>query len=82
MVEVISKSTATRDEKYKFKIYKKEGIKYYLLVYSNELKAKVYKLQGDEYMKVGDFSLETYEFDDLKCKVSIDFASVFEKFRK
>jgi len=82
VVEVISKSTATRDEKYKFEIYKKEGVKYYVLVYPNELKAKIYQLKGSEYIKVGDFSLETYDFDDLECKASIDFESVFEKFRK
>jgi len=81
VVEVISKSTAIRDEKYKFEIYKKEGVKYYILVYPNELIAKVYKLQEGQYIKVGDFSLETYEFDDLICKASIDFKSVFEKFR-
>jgi len=82
VVEVISKSTAIRDEKYKFEIYKKEGVKYYILVYPNELIAKVYKLQEGQYIKVGDFSLETYEFDDLTCNASIDFKSVFEKFRK
>jgi len=82
VVEVISKSTAIRDEKYKFEIYKKEGVKYYILVYPNELIAKVYKLQEGQYIKVSDFSLETYEFDDLACKASINFKSVFEKFRK
>ena len=82
VVEVISKSTATRDEKYKFEIYKKEGVKYYVLVYPDDLKAKIYQLKGSEYIKVGDFSLETYDFDDLECKASIDFESVFEKFRK
>ena len=82
VVEIISKSTAKRDEKYKFEIYKEERVPYYILVYPNDLKAKIYKLEGNEYIKQGDFSLEKYEFNDLECKASIDFEAVFEKFRK
>jgi len=82
VVEIISKSTAKRDEKYKFDLYKKEGVPYYVLVYPNALKAKIYKLVGSEYIKQGDFSLETYQFDDLACQASINFQAVFEKFRK
>jgi len=81
VVEVISKSTAKRDEKYKFEIYKEECVPYYVLVYPNDLKAKIYKLQENEYIKQGDFSLETYAFTDLECHASIDFEAVFEKFR-
>jgi len=82
VVEIISKSTAKRDEKYKFEIYKEELVPYYILVYPNELKAKIYKLENNEYIIQGDFSLEEYEFNDLECKASIDFEAVFEKFRK
>ena len=82
VVEIISKSTAKRDEKYKFEIYKDERVPYYIIVYPNDLKAKIYKLQGNEYIKEGDFSLESYYFDDLSCKASINFSDVFEKFRK
>jgi Uma2 family endonuclease len=81
IVEVISKSTAKRDEKYKFEIYKNEKVLYYVLVYPNELRAKIYKLKEDNYVKEGDFSFEEYTFEDLKCKASIDFSTVFEKFR-
>lgn len=81
VVEIISKSTAKRDEKYKFEIYKDERVPYYVLVYPNDLKAKIYKLQGNEYIKEGDFSLERYEFNDLACSASIDFEAVFAKFR-
>ncbi len=82
VVEIISKSTAKRDEKYKFEIYKEERVPYYILVYPNDLKAKIYRLEKDEYIKQGDFSLEKYEFRDLECTASIDFEAVFEKFRK
>ena len=82
VVEIISKSTAKRDEQYKFEIYKEERVPYYVLVYPNDLKAKIYKLQENNYIKEGDFSLETYDFKDLECQATINFESVFEKFRK
>jgi len=82
IVEVISKSTAKRDEVHKFKIYEEEKVKYYVIVYPNDLKAKVYRLEGNNYTKEGDFSLETYDFEETTCKASVNFANVFERFRK
>ena len=81
IVEVISKSTALRDEKYKFEIYEKEKVKYYILVYPDDLVAKVYKLDGRRYDKQGVFASESYEFDQTICKVSIDFSQVFKRYR-
>ena len=82
IVEVISKSTAKRDETYKFETYEKEKVKYYIIVYPDDLKAKVYKLKDGKYDKQGDFSKESYEFEETLCKASIDFAKVFKRFRK
>lgn len=82
IVEVISKSTALRDEKYKFDIYEKEKVKYYILVYPDDLVAKVYKLNGNRYDKQGVFATESYEFDETICKVGLDFSKVFKRYRK
>ena len=82
IVEVISKSTAKRDEQTKFKLYQEEGVKYYIIVYPKDLKAKVYKLENGRYLKVGDFLTESYTFDESSCKASVDFGAVFERFRK
>jgi Uma2 family endonuclease len=82
IVEVISKTTAKRDEKTKFEIYEKEKVKYYILVYPDDLKAKVYRLIDGAYDKQGDFSKERYDFTDTLCPISIDFAKVFKRFRK
>lgn len=82
IVEVISKSTAKRDENYKFETYEKEKVKYYVLVYPDDLKAKVYKLKDSKYDKQGDFSKEGYEFEDTLCKAYVDFGKVFKRFRK
>lgn len=82
IVEVISKSTAKRDENYKFELYEKEKVKYYIIVYPKDLKAKVYKLQNAKYEKQGDFSQESYAFEETLCKAKVDFAKVFKRFRK
>ncbi|MEA1955335.1 MAG: Uma2 family endonuclease, partial [Campylobacterota bacterium] len=82
IVEVISKSTAKRDENYKFDTYEKEKVKYYVIVYPDDLKAKVYKLENSKYDKQGDFSKEGYEFEDASCEAYVDFGKVFKRFRK
>lgn len=82
VVEILSPSTAKKDETVKFDIYEEEGVQYYILVYPDDLRAKVYSLKDGKYIKVGDFTHEMLRFDDLKCDVSLDFANVFRKFRK
>jgi Uma2 family endonuclease len=81
IVEVISKSTAKRDEKTKFKLYEEEKVQYYIIVYPKDLKAKIYRLENGKYTKEGDFLTERYDFEETTCKASINFNSVFERFR-
>ena len=81
IVEIISKSTAKRDEKYKFEIYEKEKVNYYILVYPDDLRAKVYKLKDSKYDKEGDFLQERYDFEETTCHISLDFERVFKRFR-
>lgn len=82
VVEVVSKTTARKDEVYKFSIYGSEKVKYYILIYPDDLIAKVYKLDGKEYNKVSDFGVESYTFDETMCKVSLDFKKLFARFRR
>jgi len=82
VVEVISKSTAKQDEIFKFQLYEQEKVKYYILVYPDDLYAKIYKLDGKKYDKQGDFNLESYEFDQTTCHVSLDFEQIFKRFRR
>ena len=82
IVEVISPSTAKNDEGYKFQKYESEKVKYYIIVYPNELYAKVYKLKEGKYDKQGDFSKENYVFEETFCQASVDFDKVFKRFRK
>ncbi|NPA11421.1 MAG: Uma2 family endonuclease [Epsilonproteobacteria bacterium] len=81
VVEVISKTTAKRDEKIKFEIYEKEKVPYYILAYPDFLKARVFKHNGKHFEKMGNFTNETIELD-TKCKTKIDFNEVFKRFRK
>lgn len=81
VIEIISKSTAKRDEKYKFEIYEKEKVGYYILVYPDDLRAKVYKLKGSHFDKEGDYLQEAYHFEETTCGVRLDFGKVFKRFR-
>lgn len=63
-------------------MYEVEKVKYYIIVYPDDLVAKVYKLDAKEYDKQGDFSEEEYELLYTKCGVKIDFKRVFKRFRK
>jgi len=78
--EIISPSTARRDEEIKFKIYEEEGVEFYGLVYINDLKAKIYKNINGKFKKIGDFSKEV--FDSGICGIKVDFENVFRKLRK
>jgi len=83
IVEVISPSTAKRDEKTKFKLYQEEKVKYYIIIYPTDLKAKVYRLNEQGlYTKEGDYLTEGYDFTHNACSASIDFGKVFEQFRE
>ena len=78
--EVISPSTARRDEVYKFKIYEEEGVKFLGLVYPNDLVAKIYKNENGKFQKIGDFTNEKFDFEI--CGIKVDFDNVFKKLRK
>jgi Uma2 family endonuclease len=82
VAEVVSPSSARRDEKTKFELYEKEGVPYYLLVYPNDLKAKAYELKEGRFVKLGDFTHETHRFEWSDCLMAIDFDRVFRRFRK
>ena len=75
--EVVSKGSIKRDEILKFELYKREGVKYYGIVYPNEKRVRVYKLVNGEYIKVLDIKDEILKIEDLSCKIEIDFSKVW-----
>ncbi len=82
IIEVISKSTAKRDEKTKFQLYQEERVPYYIIVYPSDLKAKIYHLGNNGYIKEGDFSQEAYHFETTQCATFINFGNIFKRFRR
>ncbi|WP_353661170.1 Uma2 family endonuclease [Hydrogenimonas sp. SS33] len=82
VIEIVSPSTAKLDERIKYHLYEAEKVPYYIQVYPEDLKAKVYRLENGKFSKVGDFTKETMRFNGLDCEVELDFAEVFRKFRK
>ncbi|WP_456380695.1 Uma2 family endonuclease [Hydrogenimonas sp.] len=79
--EIFGLSTADRDENLKYAIYEREGVKYYILVYPEELTAKVFENREDGFEKVGDYTMETLDFTDVSCPVTFDFDKLFSRFR-
>jgi Uma2 family endonuclease len=77
--EVISTSTAQRDEQLKFQIYEKEGVGYYILVYPSQTVAKVYKLVNGQFQKAGDFDTGIYQFEAGDCRVQFDFRKIWRR---
>ena len=79
IVEIISSSTKRVDEEIKFNLYEAEGVKYYILVYPEELLARVYKLEDDKYKDLGEYKEEKLEFSDIGCALNLDFGAVFNR---
>ena len=77
VIEVVSPTSAKRDEILKSDLYKHEGVPYYILVYPDNKKAKVYELIDYEYRKIGDFGDETYKFETDKCSINFEFGLIW-----
>jgi len=79
LFEVISPTSAKRDEILKFELYQNEGIPYYILVYPDIKKAKLYQLIDYKYRKIGDFTDERYNFELEECAIDFDFGFIWRK---
>ncbi len=75
--EVISPSTAKRDERQKFELYEQEGVLYYILVYPKMRVAKMYRLYKGRLIKEGDFENEQHPFEVKGCQKDFDFSKIW-----
>jgi len=74
VIEIISPSSAQRDEKIKFDIYEREKVDYYVLVYPDFKKVKIYKNEkGFDKVYEGDGK---FKFE--LCDIEIDFKKAFK----
>lgn len=79
--EVVSPSTAKRDEGLKLREYEEEGVGYYVLVYPDSLLATIYRHTGERFQKAADCTTEHFGFEGLECPVGLDFDALFRRFR-
>ena len=77
VVEVVSASSARRDEELKFELYQREGVPFYLLVYPEKALAKIFRLADGRFTKLGDFHTERATLPIRGCDVTLDFASIW-----
>ncbi len=77
-IEIISESTAGKYEEIKFKLYEKEKVEYYVLVYPEFEKVKIYKLDNKSDDKVYERN-KKFKFD--LYEIEIDFGKIFKKRR-
>ena len=76
--EVISKSTAFKDEKIKFDLYKEEGVDFYVLVYPDIKKVRAFRLEDGEYKKFFDGDEGILELEICDCPVKLDVKRFFD----
>jgi Uma2 family endonuclease len=75
--EILSKSTAHKDLNTKFKLYEKEGVNYYIIVFPDDSVAKVYELKNGKYQKLLDATDEKVDFIIKNCSINFDFARIW-----
>jgi len=82
VVEVVSSSSARRDEVTKFELYARERVPYYLLAYPGDRKVRLYRLEEGRFRKEGDFTDEQYRFEWDDCSMEVDFRRIFSRLRR
>ena len=71
--EILSKSTASKDQNLKYKLYEAEAVQYYIIVNPDDKVAKAYELKNGKYIKICDASDETVNFDIKNCENTLNF---------
>jgi len=75
--EVLSKSTALKDQNTKFSLYEREGVKYYVIVNAEDRSAKIFVLHEGRYIKLCDVGTESVDFDLGACGIHFDFSLIW-----
>ena len=76
--EILSKSSAQKDQNTKYEIYEREGVKYYVIVDPWDQVAKVFELVSGRYQKLIDVENEKVGFDLGPCGVQLDFGNIWK----
>jgi Uma2 family endonuclease len=76
--EILSRSSAHKDQKTKYELYEQEGVNYYVMVDPTDRVAKIYGLVSGKYKKLIDTEDEIVTFDLESCSIELDFARIFK----
>lgn len=74
--EILSPLTSKKDRVTKFRIYEREGVRYYCIVDPDNHVVKIYRLEQGSYVKQADASRESHELDLGECSIDFDFAKI------
>ena len=64
-------------EQLKFELYQREGVPYYVLVYSEQKTARVYGLVDGKYRKIGDLINKATHVSLNDCQFNFDFGKIW-----
>lgn len=77
IVEILSPSTARKDEGLKFHLYESEGVIWYLIVNPAESLVKIYENIEGRFVKRLDATDESFDFTRLPCNLKVDFSRLW-----
>jgi Uma2 family endonuclease len=79
--EILSPKTIDKDRVNKFRIYEKQGVKYYVIIDPSQLIADVYCLKYNKFLVSGQFATEIFSFDIDYCCFDFNFGNMFKELR-
>ena len=71
VIEVVSPGSVQRDERLKFELYEREGVKIYILVYPYIKKVRAFKLVEGKYRKFFDSDTGNLEISVKDCSLKV-----------
>ncbi len=77
IVEILSPSTREKDRTWKFDLYRKQGVLYYLMVDPDETKLEIFRLVDGQYEMLPQPERPSFELSD-ECSLEIDLSKMFE----
>ncbi len=75
--EILSPSTQRKDRDEKYKLYEKEGIKYYIIVDSQTKIAEIYVLEDTKYVLDKKTTDDKYMFEIDECNIDFEFKNIW-----
>ena len=76
--EVVSPLTVRKDEHLKFYLYERERVLYYVIVYPELKKVRIFELREGKYEKVFESDGGRFRFE-IKCPFEVDFDWIWKR---